>query len=135
MALSSAIISAPPVDTTTLSLVLSPPSKAHEVFAPSSHPLPIIESLQLPFSAQKTTSLLLPDGESIDISTYSTVVLLSELGSGIEGVERVLRCAGMGCGNGMWSVEDPTRGNKKWGGQGWRLVRPPLSSPFSPEQD
>lgn len=134
MALSSAIISAPPVDTTTL-LVLSPPSKPYEVFAPSSHPLPIIESLQLPFSAQKTTSLLLPDGESMDISSYSTVVLLSELGSGIEGVERVLRCAGMGCGNGMWNVEDPIRGNKKWGGQGWRLVRPRLSSPFSSEQD
>lgn len=101
----------------------STPSATHNVFAPSSHPLPILESLSIPFGT-KTNSLLLPSGEALDISAASTVVLITDLVTGIEGVEKVLAGGGLGVGNGMWKVENPTRGAKEVSGQSWRLVCP-----------
>ena len=108
------IITSPPIT----SPLAFPPPTAHSLFAPSSHPLPPLEALPLPIT-DKTTSLLLPDGRTVDISASSAVVLLSDLGSGIEGVETVLRNGGLGAGNAMWDVG----GKKAWGGAGWRLVR------------
>ncbi|KAL8290265.1 hypothetical protein RQP46_003204 [Phenoliferia psychrophenolica] len=84
-----------------------PPPTSYPLFAPSSHPLPSIEALQL-YINDKSTSLLLPDGRSVDISSASSVVLLSDLASGVEGVETVLRNGGMGAGNGMWDILDMT---------------------------
>lgn len=101
-------------------------SSSHAVFAPSSHPLPIVVSEQLPFfvstpeSLGYPTTMRLPNGDDLDLSSASSVILIEDLGSGIEGVETVLRCGGLGGGNGMWETAAPTSANL--GGAGWRLV-------------
>lgn len=108
------------IDSDEIILSLPPPSAAsHDIFAPSSHPLPVIVALDAPREA-KATTIRLSDGQVIDISSASAVVLLSDLNVDIEGVEKVLRCGGLGCGNSMWSVEGTD--SDRWGGQGWRLV-------------
>ena len=117
------IITAPP----PTSPLAFPPPTSYPLFAPSSHPLPPLEALQLSIN-DKSTSLLLPDGRTVDISSVSVVVLLSDLASGVEGVETVLRNGGMGAGNSMWDVG----GKKAWGGASWRLVSPFLCIRSSP---
>ncbi|KAK4703113.1 polynucleotide 5'-hydroxyl-kinase GRC3/NOL9, partial [Phenoliferia sp. Uapishka_3] len=121
-----AVITSPPA----ISPLTFPPKTSYPLFAPSSHPLPPLEALQLPLY-DKSTTLLLPDGRKIDTSAISCVVFVSDLGSGIEGVETVLRNGGMGAGNNMWEVG----GKKTWGGSGWRLitdVTPSLTSMRNP---
>mgnify|MGYP001574173255 CR=1 FL=1 len=113
-----------PATSTLPSLALPPaPSSNHAVFAPSSHPLPVIEGRQLPFGADVPSTLALPDGRAIDLSRCSAAVLLSDRNSGVEGVETVLRSSGMGCGNGMWLAGESVYGSESsWGGVGWKLV-------------
>ncbi|KAI5475995.1 AAA family ATPase Grc3 [Pseudohyphozyma bogoriensis] len=95
--LSSTLTSSPPTPTFTLP---PPPSTQHRLFAPSSHPLPPIHPLH-------------------------TVVLLSDMGSGVEGVETVLSHAGMGCGYAMWDVNAK---GAVWGGAGWKIILEPTPS-------
>lgn len=106
------------------SLALPPaPSTNHAIFAPSSHPLPIIEASQIPFGADVSSNLTLPDGRTIDLSRCSAAVLLSDRSSGVEGVETVLKSSGMGCGNGMWLAGESVYGSESsWGGAAWKLV-------------
>lgn len=45
-----------------------------------------------------------------------------EKGTGIEGLEKVLKSGGLGAGKGMWEVEHEGEGEMKCGGKGWNLV-------------
>ncbi|KAM0746371.1 hypothetical protein T439DRAFT_350618 [Meredithblackwellia eburnea MCA 4105] len=99
------------------------PRKSFKLFAPSSHPLPPLEALQLPLG-EPTTSLSLPDGTVVDVSSFSAVVLVEDYASGIEGVEKVLRAGSLGGGNGMWPFTSalPRESVSFWRGTTWSLI-------------
>lgn len=102
-------------------IVLALPPAAsieHRVFSPASHPIPPIVSLPSNFGT-KASTLVLSNGKSIDISSSSSIILLSDLETGIEGVDKVLKCGGLGGASRMWQAEDDV---SEWGGTTWKLV-------------
>ncbi|GAA5853538.1 hypothetical protein JCM9279_001306 [Rhodotorula babjevae] len=100
-------------------------STSHPLFAPSSHPLPPI--FGAPLAGPLQHSLLLPNGATLDLTPYVAVVLVSDLATGIEGIERVLVAGGMGQGGGMFARR---RGDitSAQGGATWSLVLEPEPS-------
>jgi len=58
----------------------------------------------------------------IDISGFATVVLVTSVQTGIEGIEMALKSAGLGCANGMYPSKNAASGSVM-GGKGWKLVR------------
>ncbi|GAA5825727.1 hypothetical protein JCM3770_003406 [Rhodotorula araucariae] len=108
--------------------VVLPPlsaSSSHPLFAPSSHPIPPIKGVPLATPASRT--LLLPSGASIDLTPYVAVVLVSDLATGIDGIERVLVAGGMGQGAGMFA-RGQQAGDKARCGRTWSLVLEPEPS-------
>ncbi|GAA6007713.1 polynucleotide 5'-hydroxyl-kinase [Rhodotorula paludigena] len=102
-------------------------STSYPLFAPSSHPVPPIRAIASP-AADRPASLLLPSGETLDLTRYVSVVLVTDLVSGIEGIERVFAASGMGCGVGMFSRRgggpEPSLVGAR-GGKTWSLVLEP----------
>ena len=92
------------------------------MFAPSSHPLPITFALprNLPPSP-----ISLPGGSTIETREFDAVILVSSLSSGIEGVEKPLKAAGLGGASGMWESEGVANG---WGDKGWQVILEPTPS-------
>ncbi|BGP43096.1 Polynucleotide 5'-hydroxyl-kinase grc3 [Rhodotorula kratochvilovae] len=112
-------------DESTVVLPSLSASSSHPLFAPSSHPLPPIRGV--PLSSPSSQSLLLPSGASLDLTPYDAVVLVSDLSSGIDGIERVLVAGGMGQGAGMFA-RGKEAGEKARGGRTWSLVLEPEPS-------
>lgn len=109
-----------PTEEDTVTVPPLSPSASHPLFAPSSHPLPPI--FGAPLSTPASCSLLLPSGETLDLTPYCAVVLVSDLVTGIEGIERVLVAGGMGQGSGMFARKKG-KAPAAQGGATWSLVR------------
>ncbi|GAA5940483.1 hypothetical protein JCM3775_004809 [Rhodotorula graminis] len=108
--------------------VILPPltaSTSHPLFAPSSHPLPPI--FGAPLASPLQHSLLLPSGATLDLTPYVAVVLVSDLVTGIDGIERVLVAGGMGQGGGMFGRRKGEIESAQ-GGATWSLVLEPEPS-------
>lgn len=120
-----------------VSLPLSNQKSTHKVFAPSSHPIPVLKSLQLPYtfssstnsypttlSISTTSSLSSTTKRTVNIESFSTIILLTPLKSNIEGIEKVLKVGEMGNGNYLWSTKGLFQGMEGGGvgGEGWDLV-------------
>ncbi|GAA5909690.1 hypothetical protein JCM8208_003847 [Rhodotorula glutinis] len=113
-----AMLVAPSPSTDDDAVILPPlsASTSHPLFAPSSHPLPPI--FGAPLAAPLQHSLLLPTGATLDLTPYVAVVLVSDLVTGVEGIERVLVMGGMGQGGGMLARRrgaiEPAQGGATW---------------------
>ncbi|TNY18865.1 hypothetical protein DMC30DRAFT_448448 [Rhodotorula diobovata] len=114
-----------PTEEDTVTVPPLSPSASHPLFAPSSHPLPPI--FGAPLSTPASCSLLLPSGETLDLTPYCAVVLVSDLVTGIEGIERVLVAGGMGQGSGMFARKKG-KAPAAQGGATWSLVLEPEPS-------
>jgi len=130
--LGATLAAPPPSEDDTITLPPLAASTSHPLFTPTSHPLPPI--FGAPLAAPPQHSLLLPSGTTLDLTPYVAVVLVSDLVTGIEGIERVLVSGGMGQGGGMFARRrgeiEPAQG-----GTTWSLVRSlPLLEECKPAQ-
>jgi polynucleotide 5'-hydroxyl-kinase GRC3/NOL9 len=84
------------------SAILTPAQAPLDVFAPSTHPLPIL-SARLAKSSKSIGTSDIPIDETL--SEYPVVILLRDKTAGIEGIEGVCRLAGMPIPRqGMWGL-------------------------------
>jgi polynucleotide 5'-hydroxyl-kinase GRC3/NOL9 len=128
---SGATLSSPSADGSEITLPSLTSDSFHPFFSPSSHPLaPISAVTRPPYREDDSPSLLLASGTAFDLSRFAAAVVITDLETGIEGVERALTVGALGCASGMW----PRRGVASLsGGKTWSLVRfiPLLTSPAS----
>lgn len=99
----------------------------YDVFAPSSHPLPVIHASSTP--RREAVTLRLLDRTEFGLDSFTAVLMLTDSNLGIDDIDKVLQNAGMGCANDMWNVSDHLRvsagsgGSLVWRGHSWTLVR------------
>ncbi|GAA5871170.1 hypothetical protein JCM8547_001476 [Rhodosporidiobolus lusitaniae] len=129
---SGASLLAPPPSSSSLTLPAlaynSPSSRFHRFFSPSSHPLsPIYAQSRSSESYDSPTApLLLRSGDELDLFRFAAAVVVVDLETGVEGIERPLMLGGMGCASGMWPRRGKTVGLK--GGKTWKLITDPTPS-------
>ncbi|GAA5973063.1 hypothetical protein JCM11641_000394 [Rhodosporidiobolus odoratus] len=102
-------------------------------FCPASHPLPLISALARSSSSDddedaSSPFITLLNGETMDLSRFEAAVLIIDLESGIEGVERPLSIGGMGAAVGMWPRVAGKAAGGLEGGKTWRLITAPVPS-------
>ncbi|GAA5880872.1 hypothetical protein JCM16303_005154 [Sporobolomyces ruberrimus] len=100
-------------------------SSSHRVYSPASHPIAPVSALPIDPSTPKPASLSLYLDAQIDISNFSSVVLVTPVQSGIEGIESSLKSGGLGCANGLFPWPSKVTGSVS-GGKSWRLVTEPI---------
>ncbi|BGP35016.1 Polynucleotide 5'-hydroxyl-kinase grc3 [Rhodotorula toruloides] len=109
-----------------------PSTPQHPLFAPSSHPIPSIRALPPSSPVSTNAALLLPSGKGISLAPFVAAVLVTDLQTGVEGIERVFGAAGIGCGAGMFrrrgAEREGEQGEGVEGGKSWDLVREPSPS-------
>ncbi|SCV69463.1 BQ2448_2483 [Microbotryum intermedium] len=120
----------PSSDTIDLGAVFSN-SNHHPIFAPSSHPLPPINPRPYSSRSLRPASLLLPTGQSVDLSPFEAILVVRNHLSGVEGIEPLLKLGGLGCAAGMWEVQHPQgpiKRTRECDGKTWKLVVEPTPS-------
>ncbi|BGO95163.1 hypothetical protein NBRC10512_001890 [Rhodotorula toruloides] len=121
-------LSAPPPSSYSTAFPL-PSTPQRPLFAPSSHPIPSIRALPPPSPVSTNATLLLPSGQELSLAPFVAVVLVADLQTGVEGIERVFSAAGMGCGVGLFGRRgEGERREEVEGGKTWALVREPSPS-------
>ncbi|BGP11033.1 Polynucleotide 5'-hydroxyl-kinase grc3 [Rhodotorula toruloides] len=116
-------LSAPPPSSYSTAFPL-PSTPQRPLFAPSSHPIPSIRALPPPSPVSTNATLLLPSGQELSLAPFVAVVLVADLQTGVEGIERVFSAAGMGCGVGLFGRRgEGERREEVEGGKTWALVR------------
>ena len=97
------------------------------IYAPSTHPLPVIEASLQPLSLSSSQTVNFPATWSYKPSPIAKLgrgtILLKPLRTGLEGLERFARVGGMIPRNvGMWALADTDR---KWRSGSFELVASP----------
>ncbi|SCZ97193.1 BZ3500_MvSof-1268-A1-R1_Chr4-2g07051 [Microbotryum saponariae] len=120
----------PSSDTIDFSIAFS--NSTHQpIFAPSSHPLPPMSPRPYPSRSRRPSSLLLPTGQTVDLSIFEAAFVVRDHHSGVEGIEPLLKLGGLGCAAGMWDVDHPQGPIKRTSecdGKTWKLVVEPTPS-------
>ncbi|KDE04810.1 hypothetical protein MVLG_04774 [Microbotryum lychnidis-dioicae p1A1 Lamole] len=120
----------PSSDTIDISIAFSN-STHHPIFAPSSHPLPPMSPRPYPSRSHIPSYLLLPTGQTVDLSIFEAAFVVRDHHSGVEGIEPLLKLGGLGCAAGMWDVDHPQGPIKRTSecdGKTWKLVVEPTPS-------
>ncbi|GAA6023486.1 hypothetical protein JCM10207_006214 [Rhodosporidiobolus poonsookiae] len=132
-----------PSSSSSSTLSLPPPPSAGEaaawypLFAPSTHPLSPLSAapVPVPASSSPARTLLLPGhGKTqsqeleVDLTRFAAAVVVANLRSGLDGLERCLVQGGVGAAGGMWPrpSRSATRGADE--GRTWKLILSPTPS-------
>ncbi|BGP03117.1 Polynucleotide 5'-hydroxyl-kinase grc3 [Rhodotorula toruloides] len=131
LSLLGSTLTAPPPSSYSTPFSL-PSGPSYPLFAPSSHPIPSIRALPPPSPISTNASLLLPSGHEISLAPFVAAILITDLQTGVEGIERVFGAAGLGCGVGLFRRRDAERERERTegvqDGKTWELVREPSPS-------
>ncbi|GAA6043836.1 hypothetical protein JCM8097_007226 [Rhodosporidiobolus ruineniae] len=106
----------------------------HPFFCPSSHPLPPIYAIPRPPASYSTPAAVLlpsltPGGEptELDLSRFAAAVVVIDLETDVEGIERPLVVGGIGGAAGMWPRREKGVDGLRQG-KTWKLITAPTPS-------